>query len=279
MAEIPFSLLLFFSSIVAGIFGALSGLGGGSILTPLLTLGLGIDMRYAIGASLISVIATSCGAATTYTKEGFTNIRLGMFLELATTTGAMLGAISAIWFGKTFLSIIFGLLMFFSAWTSIRPLSKHKENQTPDALASSLNLHGTYPSESGTETYLVRNVPGGFSLMLLAGWLSGLLGIGSGALKVIAMDQAMQVPFKASTATSNFMIGVTAAASAGIYLNRGYIDPVLTVPVVLGIFIGSIVGARLLPKTKNEHLRKIFAALVIIIGIQMIYKGLASGAV
>lgn len=277
MTEIPFSFLLLLTSFVAGIFGALSGLGGGSILTPILILGFGVDLRYAIGASLISVIATSSGAASAYVKEGYTNMRIGMFLELATTLGAVLGALTAAYFNKSVLAIIFGLAMFQSAWMSLKPKTESGSSDKADPLATWLNMNGRYPSANGPIEYKAQNVPAGFGLMFVAGWLSGLLGIGSGAIKVLAMDQAMKLPFKVSTTTSNFMIGVTAAASAGIYLSRGYIDPVLAAPVMLGVLGGSLIGAKLLPKTNNKTLRNIFAVLVVLIGIQMVYKGLNGG--
>ncbi|MBY0358113.1 MAG: sulfite exporter TauE/SafE family protein [Candidatus Obscuribacterales bacterium] len=277
MTEIPLTLLLFFASIIAGIFGALSGLGGGSILTPLLTLAFGVDLRYAIGTSLISVIATSSGSASAYLKEGYTNVKLAIFLALATTFGAIAGAMSATYFNKSILSIIFGAVLLQSAWMSLKPSAPKEEMNAPNKTAQWLELYGTCPTTEGVIQYRAQNVPTGFSLMFLAGWLSGLLGIGSGAIKVLAMDRAMKLPFKVSTTTSNFMIGITAAASAGIYLSRGYIDPILAAPVMLGVLTGSLIGAKLLPKVQNKILRSIFTVLVALIGIQMISKGLRGG--
>ena len=257
----------------AGFLGSLTGLGGGIVIIPLLTVGLGVDIRYAIGASLVSVIATSSGAAAAYVREGFTNIRIGMFLEVATTLGALGGAVIALHVGPAVIAVIFGLVLLYSAYSTFRAPPGDAPNVPPDALATRLRMNGTFPAAGGTRPYNVRNVPGGFGLMALAGVLSGLLGIGSGALKVIAMDRIMKMPFKVSTTTSNFMIGVTAAASAGVYLNRGYIDPVLAVPVMVGVLVGSLLGARFLAGARTRTLRIIFAVAVVGLGIEMIYKG------
>src|ERR1700733_4302907 len=224
MTNLEFTPLVFAISAVAGCLGALTGLGGGVVVTPALTLLLGVDIRYAIGASLVSVIATSSGAAAAFVREGYSNIRVGMFLEIATTLGALAGAFLATRAPTSVLSVIFGLVLLHAAWQSSRGQSDGKLNQKSDPLATRLKLNGSYPSPGGPCEYKVDHVKTGFGLMFGAGTLSGLLGIGSGALKVIAMDQAMHVPFKVSTTTTNFMIGVTAAASAGIYLSRGYIE-------------------------------------------------------
>lgn len=228
-------------------------------MTPALTLLLGVDIRYAIGASLVSVIATSSGAAAAFVREGYSNIRIGMFLEIATTLGALLGAFLATRTPTSILSIIFGLVLLHAAWQSSRGHPPDAKAKQPDRLAQRFKLNGSYPSPEGPCEYQVDHVKTGFSLMFGAGTLSGLLGIGSGALKVIAMDQAMHVPFKVSTTTSNFMIGVTAAASAGTYLSRGYIEPGLAMPVMLGVLVGSILGARQLIGAKVRVLRWIFS--------------------
>jgi uncharacterized membrane protein YfcA len=258
---------------LAGLLGALTGLGGGVVIVPLLTLVFGIDFRYAVGASLVSVIATSSGAAVAYVREGFTNVRLGMLLEVATTVGALVGAGLAGWITPSALAVVFGLVLLGSAWFSAQPRPEHVV-ETPDPLATRLHLDGTYPSLQGEKHYHVQRVPLGFGIMAGAGALSGMLGIGSGALKVLAMDQAMCLPFKVSTTTSNFMIGVTAAASAGIYLARGYVDPGLAMPVVLGVLAGATLGARLLTTTRSAMLRMIFAVVVAVLGVEMIINGL-----
>jgi uncharacterized protein len=266
--------LIWTASLLAGFLGALTGLGGGVVVVPLLALGFGVDIRYAIGASLVSVIATSSGAAAAYVKEGYTNMRIGMLLEVATTTGALAGAFLATWLAPNIVAIIFGAVLAASAFIASRPRRPEYRQQTPEPLATRLKLNGSYPSPEGTVQYYVRGVPGGFGLMFVAGALSGLLGIGSGALKVLALDQVMRIPFKVSTTTSNFMIGVTAAASAGVYLNRGYIDPGLAMPVVLGVLPGALVGTRFLAGADTRVLRWVFAIVILALAAQMIYGGL-----
>ena len=268
-----FTPLVFLIAASAGFLGALTGLGGGVIVTPALTLLLGVDLRYSIGASLVSVIATSSGAAAAFVREGFSNIRIGMFLETATTLGAIAGAVLATHVPTEALSIIFGLVLLHAAWQSTHALPPDRPGETADPLAARLRLEGTYPTPQGPQSYRARGVKAGFGIMFGAGALSGLLGIGSGALKVIAMDRAMRIPFKVSTTTSNFMIGVTAAASAGIYLNRGYIDPGLAMPVMLGVLAGSIVGARVLIGARTRVLRLTFAVAVAVMAAEMIYNG------
>lgn len=260
-------------SVVAGFLGALTGLGGGVVIVPLLTLGLGVDIHYAVGASLVSVIATSSGAASAYVKEGFTNIRIGMLLEVATSFGAIAGAILAGLVSTSALAVVFGIVLLSSAWLASRPPGPAVPGP-PDPLAARLGLDGQYPTSESFRHYHVRGVPVGFGLMFLAGGLSGLLGIGSGAAKVLAMDRVMRIPFKVSTTTSNFMIGVTAAASAGVYLNRGYIDPQLAASVMLGVLVGSLAGARLLAISSAASLRKLFGLVVAALAVEMIYHGL-----
>ncbi len=261
-------------SAVAGFLGALTGLGGGVVVTPVLTLLFGVDIRYAIGATLVSVIATSSGAAAAYVREGFSNIRIGMFLEIATTLGAIAGALLAARTATSALAVIFGVVLLYSAYLSSRPQVEQHGAGRADPLATRLRMNSNYPTAQGRQPYFVRRVKSGFSLMFGAGVLSGLLGIGSGAVKVIAMDRAMGLPFKVSTTTSNFMIGVTAAASAGIYLDRGYIDPGLAMPVMLGVLAGSVMGARHLMAATTRVLRLIFGSVVALLALEMIYSGL-----
>jgi uncharacterized membrane protein YfcA len=273
MNILEFSGLVFILSVLAGLLGSLTGLGGGVVITPALVLLFGVDIRYAIGASLVSVIATSSGAAAAYVREGFTNIRLGMFLEVATTLGAVSGAFLSAHIPVAALAVIFGLALLWSAFLTVRTPAEHHSVDGADPIADRLRLNSHYPSGDGWQRYRVSHVKAGFSMMFGAGALSGLLGIGSGALKVIAMDQMMRVPFKVSTTTSNFMIGVTAAASAGLYLRRGYIDPGLTMPVMLGVLAGSTVGARILMGARSAVLRRLFSVAVGAMGVQMIYNG------
>jgi uncharacterized protein len=265
--------LVFLISVVAGLLGALTGLGGGVVITPALVLLFGVELRQAIGASLISVIATSSGAASAYVREGFSNIRLAMFLEIATTLGALAGATLSARVSTSLLSLIFGLVLLYSAFVSSRGHTESPGTESSDRLAVKLRLESSYPAGGSSRRYRVCRVKAGFSLMFGAGVLSGLLGIGSGALKVIAMDRVMRVPFKVSTTTSNFMIGVTAAASAGLYLRRGYIDPRLTMPVMLGVLGGSLLGARILIGARPRVLRLLFAAVVLVMAVEMLYHG------
>ncbi|MGC8669117.1 MAG: sulfite exporter TauE/SafE family protein [Chthonomonadales bacterium] len=272
MNTLEMALLVWSASLGAGFLGALTGLGGGVVIVPLLTLGFGIDIRYAAGASLISVIATSSGAAAAYVREGYSNVRIGMFLEIATTLGAIGGAYLAAHVAASTIGIIFGIVLIYSAVISRQPQRDLPQIGKPDPLATRLRMNGAYPTAEGLKPYNVRNVPAGFGLMAVAGILSGLLGIGSGAVKVLAMDQAMRLPFKVSTTTSNFMIGVTAAASAGVYLNKGYIDPGLAMPVMLGVVLGSVIGTRVLVRAKTQALRLVFAAVILALGVEMIFN-------
>jgi uncharacterized protein len=274
MTILGLTALVFCGSLLAGVVGSLTGLGGGIIITPLLTLLLGVDIHYAIGAALVSVIATSSGAAAAYVKEGLSNIRIGMFMEIFTTTGAVFGASLALHAPTSAIAVIFGLVLIYSAAMSLRAHDVTEGAGKPDAVARTLELDSSYPTSFGLKGYHVHHVAIGSAVMLGAGILSGLLGIGSGALKVIALDEAMRIPFKVSTTTSNFMIGVTAAASVGLYLKHGYIDPGLGMPVMLGVLAGAFLGARLLPRMKTSVLRHAFSAVIAILALEMIYHGL-----
>ena len=274
MTVLIFTLLIWICALGAGLLGSLTGLGGGVIIVPLLVLAFKVDIHYAAGASLISVIATSSGAAAAYVREGFSNLRIGMFLEVATTLGAVLGAFLVAKVSPSAIAIIFGVVLLFSAGLSLRRPPASHDSRPPDPLAVRLRLNGEYPSRDGMKAYNVHRVPLGFLVCHFAGILSGLLGIGSGALKVLGMDQAMEIPFKVSTATSNFMIGVTAAASAGIYFHHGYIDPSLVMPVMLGVLFGSFIGARILPTATTRYLRILFAVAIVALGVEMLIKGL-----
>lgn len=270
-----FSLILLLGAVFAGLIGSLTGLGGGVVVIPLLTLGFGVDMRYAIGAALVTSIATSSGAAAAYIKEGITNVRIGMFLEIATTTGAVVGAVVAMYLDKMYIAIIFGIVLIFSA---VRSVYKSDENidfeEKGDKWGEKLKLNGSFPTKDGVQKYNVHNVFGGYSLMTLAGVLSGLLGIGSGALKVLAMDSTMRIPFKVSTTTSNFMVGVTAAASAVVYLQRGYIDPGLALPIVVGVLLGAFLGSKILPIINVRKLRLLFSVVIFLLALSMMYNGI-----
>jgi len=264
MPLLLFTSLVFTGSFVAGLLGALTGLGGGVVLVPLLTLVFHVDIRYAIGASLISVIATSSGAAAAYVREGFSSVRIGMFLEVATTIGAVFGAYLATRVPTHALAIVFGVVLLYSAWLSWQQ-TRHPAtpSTTRNPWSDRLRMSGSYPDGSGGQcNYTVDRIPAGFATMF-----------GSGAVKVLAMDRVMRIPFKVSTTTSNFMIGVTAAASAGIYLQRGYINPGLAFPVMLGVLAGSLLGARFLVRARVSMLRNIFTVVILALGVEMIVNG------
>jgi len=272
-----FILVLFGVSIIAGFLGALAGLGGGVLIVPALTIGFGADIRYAIGASIVSVIATSSGAAAAYVRDRITNLRVGMFLELATTSGAIVGALVAGLVNPSVLFVIFGLALL----VSVIPLAARLGEELPSGVASDvwatrLRLASSYEDAvlHRRVSYQVTKVPLGLALMWLAGLLSGLLGIGSGAFKVLAMDVAMRMPMKVSTTTSNFMIGVTAAASAGIYFSRGDVNPLVAAPVALGVLIGAGLGSRHLLRLSNRSTRLVFIPLLVAIAIEMLLHGL-----
>jgi uncharacterized membrane protein YfcA len=273
MNNFYFSLALFGTSILAGFLGAMTGLGGGVVIVPALCLLFKVDLHYALGASLVSVIATSSGAAAAYVREGYSNIRIGMFLEVATTLGALLGAYLTAKVSGNWIGVIFGVVLLYSAWTSVHEHDARPADHPADPLAMRLNLRGTYPVGGHKEEYVAEHVPAAFGIMFGAGTLSGLLGIGSGAVKVLAMDRAMKLPFKVSTTTSNFMIGVTAAASAGFYLSRGYILPGLAMPVMLGVLVGSLVGSRVLAVAEVKTIRVAFVVVIAALGIEMIFNG------
>ncbi|MDN3583004.1 sulfite exporter TauE/SafE family protein [Mucilaginibacter flavus] len=272
MTILTFTLLLLAGAYLAGLVGSLTGLGGGVVIIPLLTLVFHVDIRYAIGAALLASIANSSGAASAYVKEGITNIRLGMFLEIATTVGAVIGALIAVYTPTNTIAILFGSILLFSAAMTLR-----KKNQDALAVGSKaaavLQLNNNYPAKDGLVNYQLKNVGAGFSIMTLAGVFSGLLGIGSGALKVLAMDSTMHIPFKVSTTTSNFMIGVTAAASAVVYLQRGYMDAGIAFPVVLGVLAGAFTGSKLLSRIDAKVLKYIFCTAIVFVAVEMIFNG------
>ncbi len=277
MNPLDFVILMFLISIVAGILGSLIGLGGGVVVVPVLTLIFHIDIRLAIGASIVSVIATSSGAAAAYVRERMTNLRAGMFLEIATTTGAITGAFLTTILPARFLFILFGVVLAYSGFAMYA--KRHQDrllSVSTDRIANRLNLHGSYYDEAEKReiSYKVTGTKLGLALMYVAGMVSALLGIGSGALKVPAMDLAMHLPMKVSTATSNFMIGVTAAASAGVYFARGQIDPVIAAPVAAGVLGGATVGSLMLGKIESKAIRMIFVVVLIVIAFEMFQRGI-----
>jgi uncharacterized protein len=272
LVVVEFLLLLFLISVFAGVFGSIVGLGGGVVIIPALTLLLGIDIHFAIGASIVAIIGTSSGAASTYVRDKVTNLRVGMFLELASTSGAIIGAALAAYANSAALELIFGSILIV---TLVPTLMKIGEDvpKSPElrGLSKRLALNGSYTEPDGrTVEYNTTRPAAGLAGTWVAGVLSGLLGIGGGAFKVLSMDIAMKLPMKVSTTTSNFMIGVTAAASAGIYFERGDVNPLIVAPVAVGILIGAAIGARLLLRARNPTVRKVFAVVLAVTAVQMI---------
>ena len=276
MLVLELMLIIFLASIVAGVIGSLVGLGGGVVVIPMLTIGLGVNIHYAIGASIVSVIATSSGAAATYVKDKMTNLKVGMFLELGTTTGAITGALIAAYVNSLTLELIFGVVLLLSLIPLIRKIGEDiPASPELTGLSEKLMLTGSYVETDGsTVKYNATHPTEGLAGMVVAGLISGLLGIGSGTFKVLSMDLAMKLPMKVSTTTSNFMIGVTAAASAGIYFVRGDVNPIIVAPVALGILIGASMGARVLTRARNPTVRKIFALVLAIAGLEMVLRAL-----
>ncbi|MCC6312543.1 MAG: sulfite exporter TauE/SafE family protein [Thermomicrobiales bacterium] len=278
MQEIDvFVAALFAASLAAGLLGSIAGLGGGVLLVPLLTVGFGLPIRLAIGASIVSVIATSSAAGAAYVTDHLTNVRLAMLLEVATSVGAVTGALIAPWLPTRLLFIVFGLLLAGSLVPTVARLGEEDPRDVaPDRLARRWRLSSAYPDRARGRVipYAVTGVPLGFGLMYVAGVASGLLGIGSGALKVLALDTVMRLPIKVSSATSNFMIGVTAAASAGIYFWRGDVVPVIAAPVALGILIGATVGSRLLTRVHGQVVRRVFTVALAVVAVEMLLRGI-----
>ena len=271
-------LLLLVMGVAAGVLGAILGIGGGMIITPVLTIMMGLDIKYAIGASIISVIATSSGSTIAYLKDDMLNLRVAMFLEIATTVGAIMGALLVGVFSSSFLYVLFGFFLLYSTYNMIRKLFDKKGEVVfngSDKIVDKFKLASTYydKAEQKQVDYSMKNVPGGFVMMWAAGLASGLLGIGSGAFKVIAMDTIMKMPLKPSSATSNLMMGVTAAASATVYFFNGSIRPDIAAPLAIGVLVGATIGARLMQVLKPRVIRMIFIPIILYMGIQMALKG------
>ncbi len=270
-----FLFLLFFTSIAAGGIGAILGLGGGMLLVPVLAMFFGVNLHYAMGASIVSVIATSSGAAAAYLKTRLSNLRIGLFLVMATTSGAITGAYLAGVVPVRWLEFILGLALAYSALATFQQLDVELPGQLPyDRVAARFGLEGAYyDTRLDSEVkYRATHVGRGFAAMFCAGVLSGLLGIGSGAFKVLAMDYFMRLPMKVSTATSNFMIGITAAASAGVYFARGDVHPLVAIPVAVGVLLGANTGTRLMARMRNTTVRKAFLPILIYLAVSMLLR-------
>ena len=269
-------------AVFAGFLGSLVGLGGGIIITPALTILFGFDIKYAIGASIVAVIATSSGSAIAFVKDHVSNMRVGMLLEVFTTAGGVVGALMAGVFSSKLLYIFFSLILLNSFYGMLKKtglitkLKKEEEKVENDKYAEKYKLNSTYYDKATGETvkYNVTNVPQGSLVMFGAGFASGLLGIGSGAFKVVALDTYMKLPIKVSTATSNFMMGVTATASALIYFFNGTINPVVAAPIAIGTLIGSRTGAKVMQRLDAKYIRYIFLPILLFTIINMFLKGM-----
>ncbi|MCP9312423.1 sulfite exporter TauE/SafE family protein [Liquorilactobacillus satsumensis] len=271
-------LILLLIGLFAGTMGAILGLGGGIIITPIVTLVLGLEIKYAIGASIIAVIATSSGATIAFLKDDVLNLRVAMFLEIATTIGAIAGAILTGVINSGFLYVLFGSLLVFSSWNMLRKLRAGQEVLQlthPDKIATRFKLNDSYYDKNlkAKIDYQVEHIPTGLSIMFGAGLASGMLGIGSGAFKVMALDNAMKMPLKPASATSNLMMGVTAAASATVYFFNGSIRPDIAVPLALGILVGATIGSRIMQLLPSKIIRAVFIPVLLYLGLQMILKG------
>lgn len=279
MTILFFTLLVFLCALFTGFLGSLTGLGGGIFLTPFLTIFLNIEPRYALSTSLVAVICTSSGASVTFLKEKLTNFRIGLFLETAAVIGAPVGATIALYLQKQLIFILFGLLLLSSAYSNIKGLKKGKKRDfsfDSDPLALKLNMPDQYLTSWGELiTYPVRQIKTAWSLMFGAGVLSGVLGIGSGSLKVPAMDQVMGLPYKVSTATSNFMIGLTAIAGVSVYLREGFVLPELITPVIPGVLVGAYWGSKVASKIPANKTRRLFTTILCIFAFEMLFKGIA----
>ena len=277
-------LLMLLVAIIAGLVGSVVGVGGGILVVPALAIGFGVPIEYAIGASVISMIATSSGSASAYVKDRITNVRIGMFLEIGSVLGSIVGVLATLYFVRSGLSsiifVVFGLVLLFSAYNVVQHARRERRGESmvnvkPNPLAVRLKLRGEYEDKSlhTTISYVATRVPAGFVVMFFAGVTSGLLGVGGGILKVLGMDTMMRLPFKVSTTTSNFMIGVTATASTGILYVGGFVNVVLAAPVALGVVVGSLAGARVLKRSKPASIRLVFIVVLLALGAEMIFTG------
>lgn len=265
--------LIFFIAVVVGILGSMLGIGGGVLLIPVFTLFLGIPIKMAIGATIISVIATSSAAGVVYVGRGLTHTRLGMVLEVATTLGALAGGVTAMLISPRALQGIFGVVLLYVIYS----MGRLPKEETAVAPTGVMDTTFTDPLTGAEVTYGIRNMPLGIAASFLAGNVSGLLGIGGGIIKVPVMVLVMGIPLKAAIATSNFMIGVTAATSALIYYGRGYIDPQIAIPTALGILVGAQLGPRLGGRLRTMTLKRLFQGLLVVFAIQMLWKSLMGG--
>ena len=268
-----FDLIIIAVSIVSGCFGAMLGLGGGVILIPVLVSVLGVDVKSAIAASLVAVVTTSGAAALIRGRDSMSNYRVGVTLEVAAGLGAIAGAVLATLAPGDVLTMLFGVSLLATGALSWRAVDDTERVLPQTWWGRVLQLDGVEETKEGLKVYYVQKVPVGLGVMTIAGLLSGMLGIGSGAYKVLAMDTCMRMPFRVSTITSNFMIGITAASGVMVYLRDGMVDPTIAGPVLIGIVPGAMFGSWLVPKIHVSTLKKIFLIVIVLVGLQMMFKG------
>ncbi len=275
-----FSVLVCLASVVAGVLGGMLGMASGIFVVPALTLLFGVEIRFAVGASLVAVIACSCGSATSAMENRLTNVRLAILLEIGTTLGALTGVVLVGAFPSSGLFLLFSAVLLVSAYQMFRGRNEADSCLPPDRWATRLRLDSSYPDPTTKQeiAYTVSRVWLGMILMYLAGAISSLLGVGGGVLKVPAMDSALRLPIKVSSATSNFMIGVTAAASAGIYFVRGDVLPRIAAPVALGSIIGAYIGTKILMRTSSERVRGLFVVVLLGLAVKMFLAALRGDA-
>lgn len=281
--SVPLVVALVVSGALAGLLGALVGIGGGLIVVPVLVLGFGVDIKIAIASSLIAVVASSTASGSVYVGKGLTNLRLGMLLEVATTIGGIMGGLIAVYISPTVISALFAVLMIVTCVLILCTKDPVKKTAVSESLATVETSKETIGKLSGSyyDPYLkeeiqydVQNVPLGSFVSFFAGVLSGLLGVGGGFIKVPAMALGMKVPMKVAAATSNLMIGVTAISSLFVYFARGYVQPIIAAPVALGVVGGALYGTTLAQKISPKLLRKMFAVILVIVAVQMVLKSL-----
>jgi uncharacterized protein len=261
-------LILLLCGYLAGLLGALLGLGGGLILIPILVTFFKVELLYAMGIAFLAAVANSLTASLRLSRNKLTNVKVGILLEVGTVIGAVIGAYLAQIIATSYISILFGLVLVFSVWISLTKFRNHGFRTKPHPWDTKLNL-------SQDCNYKIRHVPAGMSLMSIAGLLAGLLGIGSGAFKVVIFDIVMGLPYKAASATSNYMIGMTSAAGAAVYLASGYILPELAFAIIPGVLLGSLSGAHLLVVAESKYIRILFNIILLFLAYKMISKGIA----
>jgi uncharacterized membrane protein YfcA len=275
------TLLILGTSVIAGFVGGLMGLGGGVILVPVLVTFLDVPLRLALGASLMGVVATSTAGAATYVRQGLSNLRLGLLLSAVAVGGALVGIVIGKVAGERIVTGMLAAMLMLAAWAMLRrPGDRRVEPGTGTPVERRPHLDGAYfdPSSQSRIEYGVRNLWSGTAFMFVAGIVSSMLGVGGGVVQIPVMDTLMWVPMKAATATSNFMIGITAATGAVAYIAMGEVHPAVAAPVVVGVFVGSTIGARVMPRVRDTRLRMFFVLIMMLLAVDMAYKAISGVA-